>query len=541
MAYTNSNLATYRKVTRHCNPGRRDPIDRITIHCVVGQCTAQGGVDYFYSTNRQASSNYVVGLDGSVGISVDEADIAWTSSSFENDKRAITIEVASDVTPPYAVTDAAYERLIELCADICKRNGRKRALWITAPKQTNNIWQQGQLDMAAAFAHDLKDDEMLFTVHRWFSASKSCPGDYLHGRMGDIVNRVNQLLGSPSKPSTDKPKDPTPSTVSGVVSKREDTIYNYLVTKELPLAAICGIMSNMYQESGYISNNLQNSYERMLGKTDEAYTRAVDDGTYDNFIYDKAGYGLVQWTFWTLKKELLDYAKKHNKSIGDYKVQCDLLYEQFKRDAKLWQILQHAPATAEAAYTCGYRICYDFERPANKEVNSKQRGQYAKQLFNKYAPEHKDDPVITKPDKEDSLYGKLKVGETYQFVGSYQYQTVNSSKPVAADYNGYIKILQKQPEQHKHPILARSVDDQGKFIPSIYGWIDVTDIEEPFKPYRVKVTDSSLNIRSGPSTSYRINGVITDKGVYTIVEEKNGWGKLKSGAGWISLYYTREA
>lgn len=61
-----------------------------------------------------------------------------------------------------------------------------------------------------------------------------------------------------------------------------------------------------------------------------------------------------------------------------------------------------------------------------------------------------------------------------------------------------------------------------------------------FKAYLVKVTAEALNYRSGPGTNYKINGTIRDKGTYTIVEESNGWGKLKSGAGWINLSYTKK-
>lgn len=68
----------------------------------------------------------------------------------------------------------------------------------------------------------------------------------------------------------------------------------------------------------------------------------------------------------------------------------------------------------------------------------------------------------------------------------------------------------------------------------------VPDAEEPVTGYQVKVTVDNLNIRSGAGTGYSIVGSITDKGTYTIVQEKNGWGKLKSGAGWIFLSYTRK-
>ena len=118
MAYTNSPLVTYKRITNNKTSPRNHAIDTITIHCIVGQCTAKQGCDYFATTDRECSANYVVGKDGSIGLSVEEKDRSWCSSSSSNDHRAITIEVASDTTHPYAVTDKAYNALIKLVADI---------------------------------------------------------------------------------------------------------------------------------------------------------------------------------------------------------------------------------------------------------------------------------------------------------------------------------------------------------------------------------------------------------------------------------------
>ena len=101
MAYSNSPLVTYTNLTKNRTSPRNHAIDTITIHCYVGQVTAKQGCDYFATTTRQCSANYVVGTDGSIGLSVEEKNRAWTSSSKSNDNRAITIEVASDKTHPY--------------------------------------------------------------------------------------------------------------------------------------------------------------------------------------------------------------------------------------------------------------------------------------------------------------------------------------------------------------------------------------------------------------------------------------------------------
>ncbi len=189
MGYSNSSLVTYKKLTGDYNV-RNHAIDTITIHCFVGQVTAKRGCDYFCETERKVSSNYVVGYDGTIGLSVEEKNRAWTSSSPANDHRAITIEVASDTKPPYAVTEKAYAALIALVTDICKRNNIKKLIW----KNDKSLIGQ--------------PDKQNMTVHRWFAAT-ACPGDYLMEHMSDIANTVNEKLDvSKEKPAAviDAPK-----------------------------------------------------------------------------------------------------------------------------------------------------------------------------------------------------------------------------------------------------------------------------------------------------------------------------------------------
>lgn len=186
MSFTNSPLVTYTRLTKNKTANRKHAIDTITIHCIVGQWTAKQGCDYFANTDRQCSANYVVGKDGSIGLSVEEKDRSWCSSSSANDNRAVTIEVASDAAHPYAVTAEAYEALIKLVADICQRNGIKKLLW----KGDKSLI--GQVD------------KQNMTVHRWF-ANKSCPGEYLYERHGEIAERVNALLGATEPKPEEKP------------------------------------------------------------------------------------------------------------------------------------------------------------------------------------------------------------------------------------------------------------------------------------------------------------------------------------------------
>lgn len=188
MGFTNSPLVSYTKISPNRTPNRNHAIDTITIHCAVGQCSVETLGNVFAPSSRQASSNYGVGYDGKIGMYCEEKDRSWCTSSASNDHRAITIEVASDTTHPYAVKDVAYEALIKLVADICKRNGIKKLVWST--NKEDRVNHKNGCNM---------------TVHRDY-ANKSCPGEYLYSRHSDIANRVNALLSAENAPvKEDKP------------------------------------------------------------------------------------------------------------------------------------------------------------------------------------------------------------------------------------------------------------------------------------------------------------------------------------------------
>ena len=175
--YSNSPLVSYTKISPNKTSPRTHSIDTITIHCVVGQCSVESLGEVFAPTSRRASSNYGIGKDGRIGMYVEEKDRSWCSSNTANDNRAITIEVASDTTHPYAVNDKAYRGLITLLVDICKRNNIKKLVWST--NKDDRINHKNGCNM---------------TVHRDF-ANKSCPGDYLYNRHGQIAEEVNKQLG----------------------------------------------------------------------------------------------------------------------------------------------------------------------------------------------------------------------------------------------------------------------------------------------------------------------------------------------------------
>ncbi len=176
----NSPLVSYTKLSPNHSGKRVCQISRITPHAVVGQLSVERICGCFKAGSRQASCNYAIGTDGRIGLCVDEQNRSWCSSSRDNDQRAVTIECASDLTEPYAMKPEVYSALVELCADICRRNGKRKLVWIS--------------DREKALSYEVKSDEMLLTVHRWF-ARKSCPGNWLFEKMGSFADEVNGKLG----------------------------------------------------------------------------------------------------------------------------------------------------------------------------------------------------------------------------------------------------------------------------------------------------------------------------------------------------------
>lgn len=181
---SNSSLATYKNISPNKTVGRNHAIDTITIHCMAGNLSIETCGNLFAKTSTKASSNYGISSDGRIGLYVDEKDRSWATSSSVNDNRAVTIEVASESKSPYKVTDKAYQSLIKLVADICKRNGIKKLVW-----STNKADRVGHLNGCN------------MTVHRDY-ANKACPGDYLYNLHGQIAKEVNALLNKKKETTT---------------------------------------------------------------------------------------------------------------------------------------------------------------------------------------------------------------------------------------------------------------------------------------------------------------------------------------------------
>lgn len=176
---SNSSLISYTKLSPNHSGRRTHTIDRITPHCIVGQLGVESIGQCFIGRSRRASCNYGIGYDGKIALIVDEGYRSWCSSSNDNDQRAVTIECASDKTAPYAFNPIVYDRLVDLCVDVCKRNGKNKLFWLG--------------DKAKSLNYNPSKNEMVLTVHRWF-ANKSCPGDWMFSRMGQLANDVTARL-----------------------------------------------------------------------------------------------------------------------------------------------------------------------------------------------------------------------------------------------------------------------------------------------------------------------------------------------------------
>ena len=185
---SNSPLVSYVKISPNSNP-RTQTIQKITIHHMAGNLSVETCGSVFQ--NKKASSNYGIGSDGRVGMYVEEHRRAWASSNADNDHQAVTIEVANDeIGGNWHVSDTALSKLIDLCVDICKRNGIDR-LNYTGNKSGN------------------------LTMHKWFTHTV-CPGAYLESKFPYIAEEVNKRLTRAE--TTLKPTESVEHTLGELVS-----------------------------------------------------------------------------------------------------------------------------------------------------------------------------------------------------------------------------------------------------------------------------------------------------------------------------------
>ncbi len=436
MGYTNSSMVAHTRLSPNHSGQRTHSIDRITPHCVVGQCTAEGLGDWFAKSSTQASSNYGIDKNGRVGMYVEEKNRSWCSSSNANDQRAITIECASGTSEPYEMNSAVYATLIKLCTDICKRNGKKKLLWFADKNKTLN--------------YSPKSDEMILTVHRWF-ANKSCPGNWLYARLGDLAAKVTAELSEGTAPADPKPE-------SGLqASAFKDLTEAQVVSKVGPLFTAdqkkSGILASVSMaqfilESGYGKSELAQNANNCFGMK-----KSLSGNTWSGSSWDGKSI----------------YTKKTQEQNNDGS------YETITADFRKYSSVAESIAD-HSAYLLG-----------------------------------------------------AKNGASLRYSGL----------KGCSDYKKAAQLI-------KNGGYATSLTYVEKLCNIIERWnltqYDVKDASPAFKSYMVRVKIPDLNIRIGPGTNYAKTGIYTGIGSFTIVAESSGkgasrWGKLKSGAGWISLDY----
>ena len=438
MAFTNSKMVVCTKLSPNHSGLRTHSIDRISPHCVVGQVTAESLGNIFSKSSYRASSNYGIDKDGRVGLYVEEKNRSWCTSSNANDQRAVTIECASDTASPYRMNNAVYETLIKLCTDICRRNGKKKLIWFGDKNKTLN--------------YSPKSDEMVITVHRWF-ANKSCPGDWLYSRLGDLAKKVTaELSGNDEEDDTEIDKGLRAKDLAAFSNKEVIAKVGPLFTADQKKTGVLASISlaQFILESGYGKSELAQAANNCFGMkkslSGNTWAGSVWDG---KSIYTKKTKEQRSWGMETVTAEFRKYACIED-SIADHSA--------YLTGARKGSALRYE----------GLKGCTDY-RKAAQIVKA---GGYA-----------------TSTAYVDKLCSIIEQWKLTQYDADAA--PVEEEKPAAV----------------KLPYLIRV----GKRI----------DIKR-------NASASAATARKCPV------------GIYTIVAEQNGYGKLKSGAGWVKLSEVRK-
>ena len=495
MGYTNSSMVAYTKLSPNHSGLRTMAIDRITPHCVVGQCTAEGLGDWFAESSTQASSNYGIDKDGRVGLYVEEKNRSWCSSSNANDQRAVTIECASDSAEPYAFRDAVYWKLIELCTDICRRNGKNKLIWFGDKDKT--------LDYSP------KSGEMILTVHRWF-ANKSCPGDWMYARMGDLAEKVTKKLGGASDSgggtgSKGAQASALKELSEADVIKRVGALFTADQKKNGILASV--LLAQFILESGYGKSELAQNANNIFGMKcslsgniwsgsswdgKSKYAKKTQeqnkDGSYDTITADFRKYPCIE-------DSIADHSAYLLGAMNGKKLRYDGLKEctDYKRAV---QIIRDGGYATSLDYV--EKLCSIIEKWKLTDYDAKESG--GGEVIRWYRV------------RKTWVDSKTQKGA---------YKILDNAKKCADQNPGY-KVFDADGTVVYEPKAAE---------PAVK------------VPFLVKVSMSDLNIRKGPGTDYgRVQ--FCPPGVYTIVAVSDGagasrWGKLKSGIGWLSLDFVK--
>lgn len=195
----------------------------------------------------------------------------------------------------------------------------------------------------------------------------------------------------------------------------EKQIWDFLKAEGFSDFGVAGLMGNLLAESGLRPNNMEDQYQSKLGYNDDSYTRAVDNGTYTNFVKDAVGYGLAQWTYWTRKQNLLNFARQNNKSIGDLNMQLCFLVKELKEmyTNSVYNVLRKATSVLEASNA----VLLNFERPANMSASVQAtRARYGQTYYDRYAS------GVSSNKSEVKGMIEFKKGDSAQISKNFQYK-----------------------------------------------------------------------------------------------------------------------
>jgi hypothetical protein len=338
--------------------------------------------------NRQAGLNFWIGklADGTVAA---VQTMPWdyrpwgcgSGSKGSCNDTHIQFEICEDGLNDKSYWEAVYKEACEMTAYLCK-------MFNIDPKGT--ISYNG-LSVPTIIDHTGSHSLGLGSNH----------GDIQHWSrkygvtMDTVRNDVDAILAADSTPQV-------AAQVTGTASTADDAkaVWDRLYAAIQNPYGVAGVMGNMQAESGLRSNNLQNTYEKSLGMTDDQYTAAVDNGSYSNFVHDFAGFGLVQWTYWSLKEGLLNYARSQGTGISDWKMQVDYFLKEMKEEyAAIWKVLTTAKTVREASDA----VLLKFERPADQSASvQEKRAAYGEEFFKKYSANTASTPAEAEPGQKTS-------------------------------------------------------------------------------------------------------------------------------------------
>lgn len=467
--------------SKPCSSSNYTNMDERNIEYIVMHYTgnekdnAKNNANYFMGLNRGASAHYFVD-DDSIWQSVDINDKAWhcgtTGTYYHSSCRntnSIGIEMCC-TAGNYKVSEKTKENAAHLAAALCKylgitdvdkyvvrhydvthkycpaqMKGDNNAEWIAFKKKVKeilNIKNETVTNPVSQYLYRVRkswDDakSQVGAFSNLQNAKSACDKAGVEYKVYDNDGKVVYV------PNEDEKLDTSHVNTSAADPKY---MWNYFKSKGLNDYGIAGLMGNLYAESGLRACNLQNSYEKSLNMTDAEYTVAVDIGKYDNFVYDKAGYGLAQWTYWSLKRDMLDYFKKKNKSIGDLDTQMEFLAHQLSTGYKdVWNTLKTAAGVLDASNA----VLLKFERPADQsESMQKKRAEFGQKYFDLYA--------VNVQVEQKELYRVRKSWENEKSqIGAYS--DLNNAKK-ACDNAGYGYYVFDKAGKVIYPVVTTSTE-----------------------------------------------------------------------------------